>query len=65
MWMKGVIRKAKIKNKYIKGSIGVSSIGDMVKENQLGWLEHVLRRNQTHAIKLVKEMFDDGIRSRR
>jgi len=33
--MRGVTRKDRIRNEYIKGSIGVASIVDKIRENRL------------------------------
>ena len=46
-WMSGVTREDKIRNEYIRGSIGVASIVDKMRENRLRWLGHVLRREET------------------
>ena len=59
-WMSGVTREDKIRNEYIRGSIGVASIVDKMRENILRWLRHVLRREETEAVRLVKEMYVDG-----
>ena len=61
-WMSGVTREDKIRNKYIRGSIGVASIVDKMRENRLRWLGHVLRREETEAVRLVKEMYVYGKR---
>ena len=55
-WMSGVTREDKIRNEYIRGSIGVASIVDKMRENRLRWFGHVLRREETEAVRLVREM---------
>lgn len=47
---------------YISGSIRVASIVDTTRENILRWFGHVLRREETEAVRLVKEMYIDGKR---
>ena len=59
-----VTNEDKIRNEYIRGSIGVASIVDKMRENRLRWLGHVLRREETEAVRLVKEMYVDGKRGR-
>ena len=34
-WMSGVTSEDRIKNKYVRGSIGVASIVDKMRENRL------------------------------
>jgi len=34
-WMNGVTREDRIRNKYVRGSIGVVSIVDRMRENRL------------------------------
>ena len=63
-WMSGVTREDKIRNEYIRGSIGVASIVDKMRENRLRWLGHVLRREETEAVRLVREMHVVGKRGR-
>lgn len=38
-WMSGVIRKDSIRNKYFRGSIGVASILDKIRDMTLRWLD--------------------------
>ena len=42
-WMSG----DKISNEYIRGSVGVASIVEKMREIRLRWLGHVLRREET------------------
>jgi hypothetical protein len=41
--MVGVTREDIIRNKYVRGSIGVASIVDKKRENRLRWFSHVMR----------------------
>jgi hypothetical protein len=43
MWMSGVTRKDRKKNKYVRSSIIVVSIVDKMRENSLGWFGQVMR----------------------
>jgi len=42
-------------NKYIRSSIGVISIVDKMRENRLKWFGHILRREKTETVRLVKK----------
>lgn len=57
-WMSGVIREDRIWNKYKKGGMGVVSIVDKMQENRLGWLGHVLRRENAEAVEVVKNAYE-------
>jgi len=37
-WMSEMTKENRIRNEYIRGSIGVALIMDKMKENRLGWL---------------------------
>lgn len=52
-----------MKNYYLKGSIDVASIVDKIQENRLD-LRHVLRRDETDTVRLVKEMYIEIMRTR-
>lgn len=43
--MHSVTRLDRIRNKYIRGSLGVTNIAGKVRENKLKWFGHVERRN--------------------
>lgn len=45
--MSAMTNKKKIRNVYIKVSIGVASIIEKTRENRLRYLGHVLRREGT------------------
>lgn len=54
--MSGMTRKDRIRNGYVRGSIGVISIVDKVRENRLRWFGHVMRRENSKAVRMVMEM---------
>jgi len=41
-------------SRYIRGSIGVASIVDKMREDWLKWLGHVLRREKTEVVSVTK-----------
>ncbi|XP_049875557.1 uncharacterized protein LOC126373441 [Pectinophora gossypiella] len=43
-WMCGVTRLDKIRNEYVRGSLGVRDVADKLQENRLRWYGHVKRR---------------------
>ncbi|KAL4132087.1 hypothetical protein QTP88_009302 [Uroleucon formosanum] len=55
-WMSGVTREDRIKDEYVKGSIGIASIVDKMSENRLRWLGYVMRREETSAVRVVMKM---------
>ena len=63
-WMSGVTREDRIRNEYIRGSIGVSSIVEKMRENRLRWFGHVRRREETEAVRVVMDMNVVGKRGR-
>lgn len=62
--MSEVTREGKIRNKYVRDSIKVTSIVDIIKENRLRWLGRVLKREETEVLRLVKEMYVNGKRGK-
>jgi len=52
-WRIGVMREERIRNDYVRGSIGVVSIVDKMSENSLIWFGHVMRQKKTKAIRMV------------
>ncbi|KAL4104536.1 hypothetical protein QTP88_019831 [Uroleucon formosanum] len=63
-WMSGVTREDRIKNEYVRGSIGVASIVDKMRENRLRWLGHVMKREKTSAVIIVMKMNIEGKKGR-
>jgi len=60
--MSGVMREDRIRNEYIRGSIGVAPIVDKMRENRLRRLGHILRREKTEVVLVTKNMSVDGKR---
>jgi hypothetical protein len=63
-WMSGVTREDRIRNEYVRGSIGVAPIGDKMRENRLRWFGHVMRREESEAVRMVMNMNVEGKRER-
>jgi len=63
--MSGVAGEDKIKNEYIRSSIGVASIVDEMRENRLKWLGRILRSEETVTVRLVKETYVEGRKDRK
>ncbi|XP_050511752.1 uncharacterized protein LOC126887900, partial [Diabrotica virgifera virgifera] len=63
-WMSGVTKKDKIRNEYIRGSLGVAPIDAKMREHRLRWFGHVQRRDVNHPIRRIAEVQIPG-RSRR
>jgi hypothetical protein len=53
-WMSEVTREDRIRNEYVRGSIGVASIVDKIRENRLKLCGHIIR--ETRALKLVMKI---------
>lgn len=46
-WMSGVTKEDRVSNKYVRGSIGVPSIVNKLRENILNEIGHNGRKNTT------------------
>ncbi|KAI5754445.1 hypothetical protein M8J77_008663 [Diaphorina citri] len=46
----GVTLRDRIRNQYIRGSLGVRDIADKMEEKQLRWYGHVKRRPSDHMV---------------
>ena len=53
--MCGVTKRDRVKNEYIRGSVGVDSIQDKLAQSRLRWFGHVSRKGEDDAIKKVWE----------
>ena len=52
----GVIRKDKIKNEYIRGTVKVKWLGMKMREGRLRWYGYVMRRDQEYVRKRVMKI---------
>jgi hypothetical protein len=54
-WMSGASRKDRIRNEYVRGSIGAASIMDKIRENIFRWFGHMMRREKTKELRINVE----------
>jgi len=59
-WMSGKTTKDRVRNKYIEESIRVASFMDKMRENKLRWFGHVMRREDSGAVRTVMELSVKG-----
>jgi hypothetical protein len=57
-----VIREDRMKNEYVRISMGISSIVGMMRENRLRWFSHVIRREETNTVRVLIKMNVEGKR---
>jgi hypothetical protein len=63
-WMSGVSREDRIRNEYVRDRIGVASIEDKMRENRLRWFGHVMRQEETKAVRVVMKINIEVTRER-
>lgn len=63
-WMCGVTRLDKIRNEYVRGSLGVRDIADKLQESRLRWYGHISRRPPDHVGNTVTHLNIPGTRPR-
>ena len=61
-WMCGHTRLDKIRNEVIRGKIGVSSIGDKIREIRLRWFGHIRRKNMDTPVKRCEKIVHPNYR---
>jgi hypothetical protein len=54
----------RIRNKYIRGSLKVAPVFEIMRSNRLAWYGHVTQRDESHITKRVMTMNIDGHPSR-
>ena len=52
----GMIRKDKIRNEYIRGTVKIERLGMKMREGRLNWYGHVMRRDQEYVGRKMMEM---------
>jgi hypothetical protein len=50
------ISEDRIKNEYMRGSIGIALKVDNMREYRLRWFRYVMRREETKAMRVVMKM---------
>ena len=60
----GVMRKDKIKNEFIRGTVKVEQLGIKIRQGRVRWYGHVMRRDQKYVERRVMEMELLGKRKR-
>ncbi|XP_045538549.1 uncharacterized protein LOC123722089 [Papilio machaon] len=63
-WMCGVTRLDKIRNEFVRGSLGVRDIADKMQESRLRWYGHIRRRPPDYVGNLALHLSLPGRRSR-
>jgi hypothetical protein len=63
-WLSGVITEDRIRNEYVRGSIGVATIVDKMRENRLRWFGHLMRRQETKVVRAVMKINVEGKQAR-
>ncbi|PZC79184.1 hypothetical protein B5X24_HaOG216748 [Helicoverpa armigera] len=62
--MCGVTRMDRVRNEYIRGSLKVAPVLEKLRGNRLSWYGHVMRRNESHVVRMVMSMNVDGYSGR-
>ena len=61
-WMCGVIKKDKIRNEHVRGSVKVAPVTTKVTEKRLEWYRHVKRMDVGH---MLRRMLDAPVPGKR
>ena len=49
--MCGVTRRDRVRNEYVRGSVGVDSIGDKMAQSRLRWYGHLCRKGGVDVVR--------------
>ena len=60
----GVMRKNKIRNKYIRSTVKIERLGMKMREGRLRWYGHLMRRDHEYVGRKMMEMEVPGKRKR-
>ena len=52
----GVMRKDKIRNEYIRGTVKIKRLGMKMREGRLRWYGHVMKRDHEYVGRMMMEM---------
>ncbi|KAJ8733634.1 hypothetical protein PYW07_014185 [Mythimna separata] len=63
-WMSGVTRSNRIRNSFIRGSLGVRNVGEKLQECRLRWYGHDMHRPMEYVSRRCMNMAVLGARSR-
>lgn len=55
-WMCDVTRLNILRNQYIRGNLGVTSITWKMRDNKLKWFGHIKRKNYADIVKKIDEV---------
>jgi hypothetical protein len=58
--MCGVTIMDRIRNEYIRGSLKVAPVTEIMRSNRLAWYGDIMRRDESHITKRVMSMNVDG-----
>jgi hypothetical protein len=63
-WMSEVIKEDRITNENVRGSTGIASVVENMIKKSLRWFAHLMRREETRAIRLIMKINVNGKRGR-
>jgi len=59
-YLSRVTREDRIRNKYARRSIGVTSIVGKMRKNRPSWFGHVMRKEETKAVRAIMKINVEG-----
>ncbi len=63
-YLSRVSRKGRIRNDYIRGSLGVADLRDKIRDHRLRWFGHVMRQDEEDLVRAIKGHREEGRRER-